>query len=64
MKKYRVYGLVSGSVDLGDYEAESEEKAIEMANDNSEVNWYPGLCHHCAGEIDLGDIHDVEVDEL
>ncbi len=63
MKKYRVYGRLSGSVDLGEYEAESGEQAIEMANDNPDVNWYPSLCHHCDGEVDLGDIHDVDADE-
>lgn len=63
MKKYSVYGMVSGSVFLGEYEADTEEEAIDMANDNPEANWSPSLCHHCANEVDLGDIYDAEANE-
>ena len=63
MKKYRVYGLVSATVDLGEYEAESAEEAEKMAEDNDDAGWYPSICHQCANEIDVGDVYEVHVEE-
>jgi hypothetical protein len=54
-KKFAVNGRVIGGKYLGTYEAESAEKAIEMA----EAEAYVSLCHHCAD-----DVGDLEVDEL
>ena len=64
MKKYRVWGSVSASVDLGEYEAESADEAEKMAEDNDDAKWYPSLCHHCSSEIDVGDIYEVHVEEV
>jgi len=61
--KYHVYGIMSASVLLGEYEADSKEKAIEMAEQNSSADWYPSLCHQCARKVDLGDIQDIEANE-
>ena len=62
MPKYRVYGILTGSVFLGEYKANSEEEAEKMANDDPDANWYPSLCHQCSGEIEFGDIYETEID--
>lgn len=64
MKKYIVYGIVSASVVLGEYAAESKEAALEMAEKNQEANWNPTLCHQCSGEIEIGDVYDTQVEEV
>ena len=64
MKKYSVWGLVSASVDLGTYEAESKEAAEKMAEENNEVDWNPQVCWQCSNAIELGDVYDVTVDEV
>jgi len=59
--KYSVYGEVGVSVHIGDYEADSEEEAEEMASNDTEANWYPSLCHQCSHELELGDIGKLHV---
>ena len=63
--KYRVYGIWTGSKFLGEFEANSEEGAIDMAAE-SEAN-YVGLCHQCAHELEVDEPFaqefQVEVDE-
>ena len=51
--KWRVYGRVHGSKYLGEFEADTRERAEELAA-NSEKN-HVGLCHACAREFDLND---------
>lgn len=63
MSKYKVYGHLSASILIGEYEAESKEAAEKMAENDDHADWYPSLCHQCASEVDLGDIYKVEVDE-
>ena len=63
MKKYIVYGLMTASIKLGEYEAEDKEEAIKKAEDDPEANWTASLCWQCAGEVELGDVYEVEVDE-
>lgn len=53
MKKYAVYGVMTGSKFLGEFEANSPEEAQEMAA-NSEENSVC-LCHQCSDEIELND---------
>lgn len=48
MAKYRVYGNYTFTKVLGEYEADSEEEAIEMALDEAECN--ATLCVHCSHE--------------
>ena len=62
-KKFRVIGLVSASIDLGVYEAETKEEAIDMAYDNDNTNFHPTVCTHCSKEIEIGNIYDEEVYE-
>ncbi len=64
MKKYTVMGIMSASVILGEYEAESKEQAEEMAEQDDSADWTPTLCHHCSDEIELNDIYKVEVEEF
>lgn len=64
MKKFNVWGIMTASVLVGTYEAESGEEAIEMANEDRNGNWNPSLCHQCSNEIDLGEVYDTQVDEV
>ena len=63
MKKFRVLGILSASVDLGVYEAESKEDAIEQAYANPEANLKPTLCCKCSHDVELTDIYREEVFE-
>lgn len=49
MTKYRVYGNYIFSKILGEYEADSEEEAIEKAL--NEANCNAMLCVHCSKEF-------------
>ena len=62
MPIYKVYGILTGSVYLGEYEAENEDAAEEMANADKEANWMPSLCHQCSGEVEINDIYEVQVE--
>jgi len=61
--KYRVYGIMTASVQLGEYEASSAEEAKEMAEKDSSANHYPSLCYQCAGEVDLTDVYELQTEE-
>lgn len=54
MKKFNIWASTSASMALGEFEAETEEEAIDMAvamfGEKS-----ASLCHRCARDIDLGD---------
>ena len=53
MTKYRVYGNYVFSKILGEYEAESEDEAIEMALEEAEADAI--LCVQCSKEfVDSG----------
>lgn len=64
MKKYKVYGLITASVVMGEYEAESKEQAIKMSENDDQAEWFPSLCHQCAREIELNDITTLEAEEI
>ena len=64
MPKFFVYGIVSVSKFLGEYEAETKELAIEMAENDDDADWSVSLCHQCAKEVDIGDIYDIQADEI
>lgn len=62
MPKYRVYSIATASVFLGEFEADTKEKAMEIAaNENPP---HHSLCHQCAGEIDLGDFYEEQAEEI
>lgn len=64
MKKFRVFGVVTGTKYLGEFEAETKEQAEEMAL-NSGAN-YVSQCHQCTEEFELNDIccHDASAEEI
>ena len=64
MKKYSVIGIISASIYIGEYEAESEEAAEEMAEKDENANWSPSICHQCSGEVEVGDVYKVIVEEV
>lgn len=64
MKKYRVYGVMTASIVIGEYEADSKDAAIEMSGQDENANYYASLCHQCSSEIDLGDIYKEEAEEI
>lgn len=53
MRKYAVYGVMTGSKFLGEFEANSPEEAKEMAANSEQNNVC--LCHQCADEIELNE---------
>ena len=54
MSKWNVTLLVDSSFTV-EVDADTKEGAIEFAQDNWSA---PGLCHHCAGRLDMGDVLD------
>jgi len=62
MKKFRVIGIIGASVNLGVFEAETKEEAKEMSYDSDKHS--PDLCHHCADQVDLGDIYMYDIEEV
>lgn len=61
-KKYRVWGRVVGSKYLGEFEAETSEKALEMALDSDAAS--PSLCYHCSGECEDPVVEDGVAEEI
>ena len=57
--KYRCYAIYTASKYLGTVDANSE---IEAEAKGEELDCYPSLCHQCAGEIELGDAYEVQVE--
>ena len=64
MKKFNVYGIVTGTKYLGQVEAETEEEAKEKAEGvGSYLELHISLCHQCSREINDPEIHEVNVEE-
>ena len=61
MKKYRAYGIATSSKYLGEFEANSKKEAEEIA---WEKDTYISLCYQCSREVDIGDIYEVQVEEV
>jgi len=55
---------MTASVLIGEYVAESEAEALDLANEDRQANWNPSICHQCSHEIDLGDVYDTQVEEV
>ena len=62
MSKYRVFGIISASKVMGEYEADSPEKAIERAEEDSKADRCPILCYQCAQKVDLGEVYKMEAE--
>lgn len=61
MPKYRVYGAVTGSKYLGEYEADSPEEAEEMAlNKEGHVCF----CHQCSDQCEDPEVTDINVEVI
>jgi hypothetical protein len=60
MPKYRIYAVYTASKFLGDVEAATKEDAEAQG---WEMDYYVGLCHQCANEVDLNeDPHTMQVE--
>ena len=64
MPKFRVYGIMTASSLVGEYEVETKEKVIEKVEKDKESDWYRSLCHQCAGDIELGEIYELQAEEI
>lgn len=60
MPKYNVYSMATASIFLGEFEAETEEQAIELAVKENPP--HVSLCHQCSGEIEIGDFYQEEAE--
>lgn len=62
MKTWNVTGVVTGSKYLGEFEAETEAEAIQMAleSDAAQV----GLCHQCSGECEDPEVNEAVASEV
>lgn len=59
MPKWDVYGKVSATKYLGQFEAETAEDAEQMA---MEANGHVAVCHQCANEVSDPEIHECIVE--
>jgi len=64
MKKYRVYGIASASTVIGEYEAESEQEAADMAANDQNADYDLGLCYQCSRKVEIGDIYEYQAEEI
>ena len=62
LKRYRAYGTVSGGKYLGEVDAESPEKAKEIASELDSACIC--LCHSCAEECEDAQICEINVEEV
>lgn len=62
MKTWSVTGVVTGSKWLGEFVAETEAEAIQMAleSDAAQV----GLCHQCSGECEDPEVGEAVASEV
>lgn len=62
LKTWNVYGVVTGSKYLGEYQAETKEEAEDMAlRDNGGG---VSLCHRCSTHIDDPAVESAEAEEV
>lgn len=61
LKRWNVYGTVTGGKFIGAFEAATAEEAMDKAADSADVS----LCHQCSGECENAEIEvtHAEVDE-
>lgn len=61
-KVFAVHGTVIGGKFLGEYEAETKEQAIALAE--AEHGGPISLCHQCSSECEDGFIDKIDADEI
>lgn len=59
--KYRCYGSIRASKYLGEFEANSEKEARELAEKSDE--FYVSMCHQCASECEDPEIIEIHVEK-
>lgn len=62
MRRYRAYGTVTGGKYLGEVEAETPEKAKEIASELESA--CVCLCHACSEECEDAEIYEINVEEV
>lgn len=60
MPKFSVFGVVSATKYIGEYEAETKEEAEQMAWDDA----YVSICHQCSSEVEDPEITELIVEEI
>ncbi|MDB4261342.1 hypothetical protein N9878_00605 [bacterium] len=61
MGKYYVYAIATASWLVGEYEADSENAAIELAQNDQEGKHHASLCHQCAS-VDIADVYEYQAE--
>lgn len=59
MKRYHVYGKVTGSIYLGEFSAKDEEEAMQKATEQSHV----GFCHQCNSQCEDPEVEATAAEE-
>ncbi|MDR9792732.1 hypothetical protein ACTHHL_04595 [Aeribacillus composti] len=62
MPKYQVYGVVTGTKYIGEFEANNKEEAEQIAWDSE--NSHVSICYHCSKEIDEPQIEKLVVEKV
>lgn len=60
LPKYSISASVVASKHIGEYEAETEEQAIEMAWKDASVS----VCHYCSRQIDEPEIEELHAEKI
>lgn len=60
MPKFRIYGTVTGSTYLGEYEGDTKEDAIAKAQEEEDL----GLCHQCSEKCEDPQITEYTAEEV
>jgi hypothetical protein len=65
MPRFTIIGIASATKVLGVIEAPTKKDAEDIAwnDDMLHDEWYISLCHHCASDLDVGDIYKIEASE-
>jgi len=62
MSKYRVYSIATASVCLGEFEADTQEAAIDRAIEENPP--HASLCWQCSREVELGEFLEEQAEEI
>lgn len=62
MPKFRINATVVGGKYIGEFEADTAEKAIEMAEQSEKA--YVSLCHHCTDQCEDPECSEFHAEEI